>query len=88
MHKLAETVIALRRLVRRTDRTEHDHWRELFWDFGIFLPRTVINPSDTDEDVLFRRQAYKGRSDKDHCWETFGNRSCYRVCNPRVIEEV
>ena len=38
MHTLAETVIALRRLVRRTDRTEHDPWRELFWDFGIFFP--------------------------------------------------
>ena len=88
MHTLAETVIALRRLVKRTDRTEQDPWRELFWDFGILFPQRVIKPSDTDEDVLFRRQAYKGRSDKDHWWKTFGNRFCYQACNPRFIEEV
>ena len=88
METLAEAVMTLHDLVRCSDGTEHDPWRELFWDFGILFPRRVIKPSDMDEDVLFRRQAYKGRSDKDHGWKTFGKRFCYRACNPRVIEEV
>ncbi|GAB7333245.1 hypothetical protein MBLNU13_g04893t2 [Cladosporium sp. NU13] len=87
METLAEAVIALHDLVSCTDRTEHDPWRELFWDFEILFPWIVVNTGDTD-DELFKPETYKGRSDKDRWWKTLGNRFCYPACNERAIEEV
>jgi hypothetical protein len=71
---LFEAAVTLSNLTRNTDWTDHKLWLDLFWHYNIVFPRKAKMG-----EVFHHYKGFRGRSDDDIWWTTFGGSFAHDV---------